>query len=536
MAERIYLVGLSGSGKSTAGRLVADRLGWDFVDTDVLIEDAAGRTIPAIFEEDGEPAFRAREVEALRETARRDRLVVATGGGAPTTGEGRDLIAGGFSVWLRVSPEAAAKRLATPGGEERPLLAGGAEARLADLLEQRRDVYAAAAATVDVDGRTAEAVAREVVRLWEAHAEGERFGPGVAAVVRTPGATYPVIVRAGALADLGGICRRAGLRGRAFVISDANVADRYGEGALAALREAGYAASLRAFPAGEQHKTMETVAGLHDWLLGERVERSDFAVCLGGGVATDLGGFVAATCLRGIPFVHVPTTTLGMVDAAVGGKTGVDHVRGKNLIGAFAQPSAVVIDPELLATLPERELRAGLAEVVKHGFILDEDLTCEMERRAGDDPRALVSPEIIARSVAIKARVVSADEREAGERTLLNYGHTIGHAIEAVTGYTDYLHGEAVAVGMHAAARIAEGIGLLAPEQVVRQQALLRALGLPERAPGLDLEPVLEATRSDKKVRAGTISWVLLERLGQATVRRDVPDEAVQRAASAVLE
>jgi 3-dehydroquinate synthetase len=212
----------------------------------------------------------------------------------------------------------------------------------------------------------------------------------------------------------------------------------------------------------------------------------------------------------------------------------VDHARGKNLVGAFAQPSAVVIDPRVLSTLDERQLKNGWAEVIKHGFILDEELTRRLESVAGQ-PEAMMSAELIARSAAIKAAVVSEDEREAGRRTLLNYGHTIGHAIEAVTGYRTYLHGEAVAVGMRAAGLIAVELGMLAADEFERQQRLIRAAGLPETAPGLPVDAVLDAAMMDKKVRRGDITWVLLERIGQATTRRAVPEAVVRAAVERVL-
>ena len=276
---------------------------------------------------------------------------------------------------------------------------------------------------------------------------------------------------------------------------------------------------------------METV---YDFLLDRRVERSDFVVSLGGGVVTDLAGFAAATCLRGIDFVHVPTSLLAMADAAIGGKTGVDHPKGKNMVGAFAQPRAVVIDPLLLKTLPERHLRNGWAELIKHGLILDERLVRDLEFESRNGP-PMMSAELIARSVAIKADVVSDDEREAGRRTLLNYGHTIGHAIEAVTGYSTYLHGEAIAVGMRVAGMISRDLGLLSDDDLARQQRLLGAFGLPESAPGVSVEAVLDATLSDKKVRAGSIRWVLLEGIGNAVTRDGVPDDVVRRAVETVL-
>jgi 3-dehydroquinate synthase len=252
-------------------------------------------------------------------------------------------------------------------------------------------------------------------------------------------------------------------------------------------------------------------------------------------VVTDLAGFAAATCLRGIDFVHVPTSLLAMADAAIGGKTGVDHPRGKNLIGAFAQPRAVLIDPEVLRSLPERHLRNGWAELIKHGLILDEGLFRDLEDASVEGP-PLMSAELIARSVAIKAEVVSDDEREAGRRTLLNYGHTIGHAIEAVTGYERYLHGEAISIGMRVAGAISAELGLLSADDLARQQALLKRFGLPESAPGLDPSAVLDATMLDKKVRAGSIRWVLLEGIGNAVTRDDVPPDVVRRALQAAVE
>jgi len=324
------------------------------------------------------------------------------------------------------------------------------------------------------------------------------------------------------------------LKGRAFILTDVAVGPRYQALVEGALEAEGYTTAAYAIPSGESAKTLATVSRVYDWLIEARAERGDFLVCLGGGVVTDLGGFAAATYLRGIPFVHVPTTLLGMVDASVGGKTGVDHPRAKNMIGAFAQPAAVVIDPSLLSTLPDRQLRAGWAEVVKHGLILDERLFSDLEAVAGD-PNAMKSAELIGRSVAVKAAVVSEDEREADRRSLLNYGHTIGHAIEAVTGYESYLHGEAVAIGMHAAGLISVEMGMLSQAELERQQRVLESCGLPSKATGVSLEAVLEATMRDKKVSAGKIRWALLERIGHAILRSDVPPEIVRRAAETVL-
>ncbi len=547
-AQKIFLIGLSGAGKSTIGHLIAESLGWGFADSDTEIEAATGRAIPQIFRDEGEAAFRAREVAALQSIAAREPIVVATGGGAPTSEACRRVMEDGFTVWLSISPAKAAERLrADSATAERPLLQGDTEARLTELLVQRKALYQESDASVDVDSLTPEQSAAEVVHLWKEWREHERdqdqhsgaetgaaSGLNVAASVRTADASYPIIVQDGAIDLLGTVCRDAQLAGRAFILSDDVVGPLLSPRTRTSLEGAGYRTSSFAIAAGESEKTLASVERVYDWLITERVERSDFMVCVGGGVVTDLGGFAAATCLRGIDFVHVPTTMLGMVDASVGGKTGVDHRLGKNMVGAFAQPRAVVIDPQVLDGLAARQLRAGMAELIKHGFILDEELVTDLEATRGD-LAAMRTPEMIARSVAIKAAVVSEDEREAGNRTLLNYGHTIGHAIEAVTGYTSYLHGEAVAIGMRAASYISREMGLLDADGFERQQALIRAVGLPERAPGIDVDAIIDATLRDKKVRSGSVSWVLLERIGQATVRRDVPEALVRAAVELVV-
>ena len=547
MNSTIVLVGLSGSGKSTVARVLAERLGWQFFGTDDELARIHEAPIADIFEQLGEPRFREGEARVLDRLAAQPKTVVATGGGALTTPPGRRAAARGFVVWLRVSPEEATRRLADdPSTETRPLLAGDPLAKLQALLAERVHLYSRADATVDVDGRSPRDVAAAVEAAWRQlpsglfadHGALDRLEPlrGVAAEVHVPEAsrTYPILVRDHSLSELGAICRERGLRGRAFILTDDVLMPLHAVAALQSLRSCAFESECMPIPSGEHHKNLDTLSRIYDWLLEHRIERSDFLVCVGGGVVTDMGGFAAATILRGIDFIHVPTTLLGMVDAAVGGKTGIDHPRGKNMIGAFAQPRAVVIDPLVLSTLPERQLRNGWAELVKHGLIFDGVLFAQLQRSAGATPPLPAASEI-ARSVAIKAEVVSADEREAGLRTLLNYGHTIGHAIEAVTGYTRYLHGEAVAVGMHAAGIISVEMRLLSHADLERQQALLRACGLPERAPGLDVDAVLAATMSDKKVRSGAVQWVLLDAIGHAVVRNDVPPEIVRRAAQAVL-
>jgi 3-dehydroquinate synthase len=348
---------------------------------------------------------------------------------------------------------------------------------------------------------------------------------------------YDVHCAWGALDDLGRLMREIGLGGAAFVISDDAVAAVCGERALESLRTAGFAADGYAFAAGESSKNLDVVRAIYDWLLDRRAERASALVALGGGVVGDLVGFVAATYLRGVPFVNAPTSLLAMVDASIGGKVGVDLPQGKNLVGAFYPPRLVVQDTSLLASLPAATLREGFAEVIKHGLVLDPPMLDVLERDAARllNVEAELTTEIVARNVALKAAVVSEDEREGGRRMILNYGHTVGHAIEAVTGYARVLHGEAISAGMMAAARIGERLGVTPPAVAARQAGLFERYSLPGRLSGIDAEAVRAATAHDKKVRAKRVRWILLEDFGRPVVRDDVPDDIVRDALSEIL-
>ena len=330
----------------------------------------------------------------------------------------------------------------------------------------------------------------------------------------------------------------AGLVGRAFLIADQALFPHAVRATQEALEAGGFPTHVLTLTSGEEQKNLATAQHVYGWLAGLHAERGEAIVAMGGGVTGDLAGFVAATWLRGVPFVQAPTTLLAMVDASIGGKVAVDLPQGKNLVGAFHQPKLVLADVAMLETLPRRHIAAGWAEAVKHGLVLDPDLLDALER----DPEAMLAlngdeaVRAVRRSVAIKAGVVSRDEFETGdERVLLNYGHTVGHALEAVTGYSRYLHGEAVSIGMMAAAGIALRLGMIAPELAARQRAILESYGLPVNATGVTADQIVAATRSDKKSRGGAIRWVLLEGPGRATTRRDVPETVVRESLSDVL-
>ncbi len=353
---------------------------------------------------------------------------------------------------------------------------------------------------------------------------------------------YPIVIGEGSLATLGERVRGLGFPegSRVLVVSNPAVAGAYGDELLASLERSGLAACSLVLEAGEEQKTTATVARIHDEAFALQLERGSLIVALGGGVVGDMAGFAAATWLRGIAVVQVPTTLLAMVDAAIGGKTGVNHPGGKNLIGAFHQPRLVLIDPTTLATLPPREFRAGMAEVIKYGVIGDPELFAALEAAAARDPRAglatieAVGPALLQilleRSAAAKAKVVAADEHEGGLRAILNYGHTLGHAVETLSGYGHWLHGEAVALGMLAAGEIAVAMELWSRAEQERQRALIAAAGLPLRWPDLDPDAVLACLQGDKKVRQGRVRFVLPTAIGQVEIRDDVEADCIRAA------
>jgi 3-dehydroquinate synthase len=407
----------------------------------------------------------------------------------------------------------------------------------------RQPYYALSDWTVHTDNLSIDEAADEVIRGWRYGARKrpeipvlpdarESAAPycehqGAACVVKTATESYPVFVGWGLLDQLGRRMRNAGLQGRAHIISDDRVFPLYGKSVGKVLEEVGFAVHSKAVPEGERSKSLETAATLYDWLVERRAEREDCIVALGGGVVGDLAGFVASTFLRGLPLLQVPTSLIGMVDSSIGGKVAVNHPHGKNLIGAFYQPRLVLADVRALTTLPRRELVSGWAEVIKHAMIRDTGLLKLLEGRSQEllllDEN--VTAEIVARSAAIKAAVVSEDEKERGLRIILNYGHTIAHGLEAATNYERFLHGEAVAIGMMGAAALSQRLGLLTPDVGQRQEAVLRGFGLPASCSGVDVPGVLRAMKLDKKVRGERIRWVLLAGIGRPVIRDDVPNE-----------
>ena len=355
--------------------------------------------------------------------------------------------------------------------------------------------------------------------------------------------SYSIVIGAGNLSQLGPLLLEQGLKpgSKVLLVTNPVVDLHYGTPCRSSLAAAGFQVSSLVIEAGEDQKTPATVALIHDAAFAAKLERGSLIVALGGGVVGDMAGFAAATWLRGIAVVQVPTTLLAMVDASIGGKTGVNHPGGKNLIGAFHQPRLVLIDPSVLATLPVQEFRAGMAEVIKYGVIGDSELFAALEAAALKDPSGdggLASREalgeallqsLLERSAAAKAQVVAADEREGGLRAILNYGHTLGHCVETLSGYGTYLHGEAVGLGMLAAGALSRHLGLWSADDERRQRALIASAGLPLNWPPLDPEAVLACLQGDKKVRQGKVRFVLPVAIGQVVIRDDIDPELIRQ-------
>ncbi len=540
----VVLVGLPGSGKSVVGKRLAHRHAAEFIDLDERIEREDGRTIPLIFEEDGEAAFRTMERRAVADLGPADpdrevRRIIATGGGAVVDPRNRwALYHGRLAVWLDGRPEVLAQRLRR-SPHVRPLVAGrdpiGA---IRDLGTRRERFYAAADVRV--------AGVAEVAGVVAAIEDHLSPAPDLAATTLLRAAT-PIgrVLLGDGIAAAGvdeALCRLEARR--AVLLSEPGAWHAVGAALADGLAAAGWEVARVDLPAGEDAKQLAVVATAASELARLRLERDEPIVAIGGGALGDAAGFVAATYLRGIPVIHVPTTLVAQIDSSIGGKTAVDLPEGKNLVGAFHQPAAIVIDVAAIRTLPERQRRAALGEAVKMAALGDERLFELLEREGTDiatgTPAVFergVVAELVERCAWAKVEVVMADERErgpSGGRITLNLGHSLGHAFEAAAGYGDLLHGEAVAYGLRAACRIGRAVGVTPPERAARIGGLLDGLGLATSPLPYSLETVLGHLATDKKHRAGRLRWVLPTATG-VEVSADIDEAVVREAASSLL-
>ena len=578
----LLLTGFMGTGKTTVGREVARRLGRAFVDMDDVIAARAGKPIPCIFAEDGEAAFRAIEAAVCAELSAQDGLVIATGGGALVNVSNRRVMMYGVGgarsetcsrtserrqvrrtsesathlvICLDAGPEEILRRVG--GNADRPLLnVDDPRAEVRRLLAARREAYGAVPWHIETSGREVDDVVVQVLTLVET----------VTLPVKSPGGEYPIHIGRGLLAHLGGALRAAGVREGTVVamVTNTVVGPLYAGRVEAALRDAGYRPFVCTIPDGEQHKTLDTVRALYEQFLAGQLDRSGVVLALGGGVTGDIAGFAAATFMRGTRFVQVPTSLLAMTDASVGGKTGVDLPQGKNLVGAFKQPELVLIDLDVLDTLPEAEFRSGMAELLKHGVIGAPELLekrqeargkeqgargkeqgargkeqgargkeqeargKEQEARGKHPASCILHPASLARSLRVKIDIVEEDPFERGRRAVLNLGHTTAHGLEQVSDFT-LRHGDAVSIGMVAAARIAEALGRAEAGLTVRIADVLATWGLPVACPPYPVGAVWAAMTHDKKKQGKGLRWILPRAIGDVEIADDVPEDLVRR-------
>jgi shikimate kinase/3-dehydroquinate synthase len=526
--QNIFLIGLMGSGKTTVGRALAKRLNLRFVDSDAEIESRTGASIPLIFEIEGEASFRQREADVIADLTARQGIVLATGGGAVLDPRSRRALRErGTVIYLRAGVDSILQR--TSHDRNRPLLqTADPRRRLEELSTQREPFYREVAhLTIDTGRPNVQWLVQSILSQLDNIGLAQPVSASmtksqhaaISLTVELGDRSYPISIGPGILDDVDAV--RSMVPGsHVAVVSNTVVAPLYLERFTATLKAAGKTTHSIVLPDGEEEKTWKNLMRVFDALLEHKSDRKITLVALGGGVIGDMTGFAAASYMRGVPFVQVPTTLLAQVDSSVGGKTGINHPLGKNMIGAFYQPQAVLADTDTLNSLPARELAAGLAEVIKHGAIIDPAffswIEANMPKLLARDPAALTWA--IRRSCEIKADIVRQDEREGGLRAILNFGHTFGHAIESGLGYGKWLHGEAVGCGMVMAADLSCRLGDIDRTERDRVIAAVQAAGLPVVAPDLGTDRWIELMQVDKKNEGGLIKFILLKPLGKAVI------------------
>jgi len=511
-----------GSGKTSVGKELNRRLGYSYIDTDELIEEKEGMPISVIFKEKGEDYFRTVERATVKEVSQRDNVVIATGGGVIKNKKNvEELRRRGIIILLRADPEIILKRVMLEGGK-RPLLDVKEPLdEIKKLLAERERFYKQSDISIDTNFITPGEGAQEII---------ERLGLDMQEVsVELKERSYKIIIGRKALQKLG--LRLIEFRpSNVAIISNETIFPLYRDVIINSVKQSGIVPKVFLIPDGEEYKDSLWASYLYGELLKARFDRDSLLVAFGGGVVGDMTGFVASTYMRGIRYVQVPTTLLAQVDSSVGGKTGVNHPLGKNMIGTFYQPSLVMIDIDTLKSLPQREFRAGIAEIIKYGVIADRELFSSLEADMEDIfslGDSLIN--IIKRSCEIKADVVSRDEREAGLRSILNFGHTVGHAIETITDYRRFLHGEAIAMGMCAAADLAVKLGVFQKEGAARIKSLIELYKLPVKIPAdIDASDIMDAMEVDKKVKAGQLRFILPLSIGNVRIEEDVDRKVIE--------
>lgn len=523
-SRNLVITGMMGTGKTTVSEVVAKRLGRKLVETDLEIERRLGKTIPEIFAQVGEGAFRMAEWELCQELAKEHGLVISTGGGFLLRRVAQDLMQGHAIFCLEASAETIAER--TSSKQDRPLIKGQESERLGkiqNILDERRASYQRIFHQVSTENRTVEDIADEIEVRFAL--EGERSSAKVRYIQMPLERPYPVIVRSGVAFDLPSRLKWAGNDAkRVIVLTNDKLSKFYKDEFQARCLACKLGCEWLEIPDGERYKNLETVQELYQKLLTINTKRDDVIVAFGGGVVGDVAGFVAATYMRGLPFIQIPTTLLAMVDSSIGGKTGVDLEAGKNLIGAFKQPLMVLADPALLSTLPAEEFQSGMAEVIKHALIGDRDLFETLSKG-----ETLAHEELVFRALKVKANIVEADPFEKNIRAVLNLGHTFGHAFEKVSHF-ELRHGYAVAIGMLAACELSFRLGLCASELGGRVEKVVKRFGLPTHVSAMRATDIIDAMRHDKKATSDALRFILIHDVGDVRLKT-VADLALVKSA-----
>ena len=531
--QNIILGGFMATGKSSVGRRLAIVLGYDFLDLDTLIAAEEGMPISQLFTMRGEDTFRALESRMVERVAGRMGCVVATGGGTIVNPRNLETLKrSGVVVALTADPDTILARIGPT--EDRPMLWGGDKReRVRLLLEQRAEAYAKADLIVDASARTIDHVVNHILEFLSLHhviagrttinlpsmAESFRIALGPR--------SHEVIIGPGLLGEVGRLVKDLGLAQTGILLTNPEDNRLFGERVVQSLADAGFTVRCVELAEREEAKGLETLGWLYRQMAAARLERRSPVFALGGVVTGEIAGFAAATYLRGLPLIQIPTSPIAQVDTSIGGKVAVNLPEGKNLVGAFYQPRQVITDVEALVSRPARDFRAGLAEVVKIAAIRDPELFEYLEKNVEEvlsqDLRALVR--FVRRACEIKASIVEADEWETDVRSILNFGHTVGHAVEAATGYQGPNHGEAVAMGMVVAASMAVLRRICPVEALDRLRKLLQAFGLPTSLP-VDAAEVLRFVRYDKKIQDRQVRFVLLKDIGDSVIASlESPDE-----------
>ena len=541
MKQNIFITGFSGTGKTSIGKILSKKIGWDFIDTDNEIVNSTGLSISEIFEKKGEDYFRKKETEILEKTSVREFQIISTGGGILTNDANFKIIrSSGKIICLEATPDTIKKRLdkketTKSNSQLRPLLSEKTLQQITELKKNRQHLYALSNWTIHTDDLNENQIASETQTLINKFIQQVKIKKQNKNVINISTDSYTYTAHIGSdILEKSAVqyITQQSSQTKIFIITDRNTLTLTRKLQLP-LESSKIETHLFILNPGEQFKNIDTVNQVYQWLANNQAQRNDFILGIGGGVVGDITGFVAATFNRGLKYGLIPTTLLAMVDSSIGGKTGFNLKKGKNLVGSFYQPSIVISDISSLKSLPKNQLASGWAEAIKYGLILDKDLFSIFQNNVTkiQSLEKTVVTQIIHRCIELKSSIVSADEKETSDqRIVLNYGHTVGHAIESSTNYRHYLHGEAISIGMTVAANISAAIGLIDATIVNKQTLLLEAFNLPTKATDLELDIIYSNMFRDKKIVNGKIRWVLLQDIGKTQLCDTVDENVVKQA------